>query len=62
MTVNELNKLTSTLIKQGHGDKKVLQCYDCNYAYTDVGGGDIRITDDAVMLADADYPFKKVGE
>ena len=59
MTVSELNKLTSTLIKHGHGHKEVIQYYDCNYAWIDVGGGDIKITDAAVMFADADYAFKE---
>lgn len=54
MTVNELNTLTRKLIQQGHGTKKIFQSYDCNYAYTGIGGK-VKIEDDAIILLETMY-------
>lgn len=54
MTVNELNTLTRKLIQHGHGTKKIYQAYDCNYAYTGIGGK-VEIKEDGVYLMESMY-------
>ena len=54
MTVNELNTLTRKLIQQGHGTKKIYQAYDCNCAYTGIGGK-VEKKEDGVYLMDSMY-------
>lgn len=54
MTVNELNTLTRKLIQQGHGTKEIFQSYDCNCAYTGIGGK-VKIEDDAIILLETMY-------
>lgn len=54
MTVNELNTLTRKLIQQGHGTKKIYQAYDCNCAYTGIGGK-VEIKEDGVYLMESMY-------
>lgn len=54
MTVNEINTLTRKLIQQGHGTKKIHQAYDCNCAYTGIGGK-VVIKEDGVYLMESMY-------
>lgn len=55
MTVNELNTLTRRLIQQGHGSKNVYQAYDCNCAYTGIGGK-VKIKEDGIYFIESMYP------
>lgn len=54
MTVNDLNTLTSKLIQQGHGTKKIYQAYDCNTAVTGIGGKMI-IKEECIEFLESDY-------
>lgn len=55
MTVTQLHQLTEKWIKLGYGDKKVIQAYDCNFAYTGIGGK-VKITDTTIEFLESDYP------
>lgn len=55
MTVNELNTLTCRLIQHGHGTKKIYQAYDCNEAYTGIGGK-LKIKENGIYFIESMYP------
>lgn len=55
MTVFQLHLLTATLLKDGHGDKIMMQCYDANYGSTIIGEGKMIITDNCIELLEEGY-------
>ena len=61
MTVNELHKLTTKWIKEGHGDKTIYQWYDCNYACTRIEGK-VKIKEDCIEFLEFGYPDRDGGE
>lgn len=58
MTVYELHKLTTKWLYEGHGDKSVFQCYDCNYGCTGIGGK-VKIKETCIKFLESDYPDRE---
>lgn len=54
MTVNEMYNLCKKLIDKGHGNKRIYQAYDCNYAFTGIGGK-LKIKEDCIEFLESDY-------
>ena len=55
MTVFQLHLLTATLLKEGHGDKEMIQRYDANYGSIIIGEGKMIIKDSCIELLEEGY-------
>lgn len=61
MTVYEMHKLTTKWLYQGYGDKTLYQSYDCNYAYTGIGGK-AKIKENCIVFLESGYPDREEEE
>ena len=53
LTISELHKILTELIKKGHGDKEFQLYYDSEYVYTTITkGSKIRLLEDGVRFTD----------